>query len=436
MTSLWQETALPNFPALDRDLTVDVLIIGGGLTGLLCAHRLVKAGVNCALIEADRICQGVSGHTTAKITAQHGFCYRNLTQTFGEDKAKVYLRANLVAVERWRELCATFPCNFKEADSYVYTLTAPGSAQAEADALGKLGFPCEVTTPALPLAVQGAVKFAHQGQFHPLKFAAQLARALPIYEHTPALAYDGAHIVVPGHKILAQKIIVATHFPIFNKQGLYFLKLYQHRSYVLALEGADAPEGMYMDESGHGLSFRKYGRLLLLGGGSHRTGKRGGGWSELETFARRHYPNARAKYRWATQDCMSLDGVPYIGQYAPSTPNLFVATGYNKWGMTSSLVAAMVLGELVQGHKHPWAEVFDPSRSLLHPQLAVNAGESLWNLLTPTVPRCPHLGCALKWNRREHSWDCPCHGSRFGSDGTLLEGPATGDVTSLKGKRK
>ena len=185
---------------------------------------------------------------------------------------------------------------------------------------------------------------------------------------------------------------------------------------------------MYVDENEKGLSFRNYGDLLLLGGGSHRTGKNGGNWTELEKFALKYYPSAKIKYRWATQDCMTLDGVPYIGNYSKNTPDMYVATGFNKWGMTSSMVAAMLLTDAVCGKKNAYAEVFSPSRTILRPKLACNAVSAVCNLLTPTAPRCPHLGCALKWNSAEHSWDCPCHGSRFDKNGKLLDNPATGDI--------
>jgi hypothetical protein len=166
---------------------------------------------------------------------------------------------------------------------------------------------------------------------------------------------------------------------------------------------------------------------LLLGGGGHRTGKQGGCWQELEAFARKHYPNAETVGKWATQDCMTLDSVPYIGQYSKSTPDLFVATGFNKWGMTNAMVAADVLCDLIREKTNPYADVFSPSRSMLSRQLALNAFESTVGLLTPTTPRCPHLGCALKYNRAEHTWDCPCHGSRFTESGELIDNPATDD---------
>jgi len=168
--------------------------------------------------------------------------------------------------------------------------------------------------------------------------------------------------------------------------------------------------------------------LLILGGGSHRTGKKGGNWSELEDFIQRNYPQAKVRCQWATQDCMTLDGIPYIGQYSSRTPNLYVATGFNKWGMTSAMVAAQMLTGLIQGKDTPYEDVFSPSRSILHPQLAINGFEAVTNLLSFTKKRCPHMGCALRWNPQEHSWDCPCHGSRFQENGKLIDGPSTGNL--------
>ena len=185
---------------------------------------------------------------------------------------------------------------------------------------------------------------------------------------------------------------------------------------------------MYVDEAQKGMSFRNYGGQMLVGGGDHRTGKQGGGWRELREFVGRYYPKAVETAHWAAQDCMSLDGVPYIGPYSASTDHLYVASGFNKWGMTSSMVAARILSDLVQEKENPYGDVFSPSRTILRPQLVVNGLEAAAGLLTPTARRCPHLGCALKWNPQEHSWDCPCHGSRFTEDGALIDNPATGDL--------
>ena len=429
MDSIWTRTAQPpKFDPLRSDLRTDVLIIGGGLAGVLCAYKLAKAGVDCALAEADRIGGGVTKNTTAKITSQHGLIYDKLLREFGAERARLYLEANQGALEEYRALCRTIDCDFEEKDAFVYSVDSRKKPDRELNALARLGFPAEfVRDVPLPFPVAGAVKFPRQAQFHPLKFVSALAKDLRIFEHTKVLELAPGKAVTNGGTISADKIIIATHFPLLNKHGGCFLKLYQHRSYVLALENAPDLRGMYLDEDEKGLSFRNYGSLLLLGGGSHRTGKKGGGWAELEDFARRHYPDAREEARWAAQDCMTLDGVPYIGPYSKGASGLYAAAGFNKWGMTSSMAAASVLTDLVLGRDSPYAELFSPSRSVLRPQLAANALESALGLLTPTAPRCPHMGCALKYNAAERSWDCPCHGSRFGEDGSLIDGPATDD---------
>lgn len=430
MGSLWEQTwERPNFPAQDGDLSTDVLIIGGGMAGILCAYRLHCAGVPYVLAEAETICGGITKNTTAKLTSQHGLIYDKLISRFGIQRAKQYLAANQAALQTYRTLCRKIDCGFEEKAAYVYALDDRRKLQREVNALEKLGVPAEFTDELpLPFPVAGAVKFPNQAQFHPLKFVSGLAKGLRVYEHTRVRELIGTTAVTNHGRIRAKKVIVATHFPFLNKHGSYFLKLYQHRSYVIALQGAPDVDGMYVDASRTGLSFRNCQNLLLLGGGGHRTGKKGGGWRELRDFARRHYPQAEEQYRWAAQDCMSLDGVPYIGPYSASTPDLYVAAGFNKWGMTSSMVSAMLLSDLVQGKNSPYGEVFSPSRSILRPQLAVNGFEAVSSLLTPTARRCPHLGCALKWNPVEHTWDCPCHGSRFTEDGKRLDGPATGDL--------
>ena len=435
--SLWAEYRdLPEFPKLSGEVKTDVLIVGGGLAGLLCARKLTDAGVDCVLIEADRIMGGVSRNTTAKITVQHGLIYDRLLRTVDADTARGYWRANRSALEEYRRMAREIPCDLESKDSFIYSENAPEKLERECAACEKLGIPAAFAEHVpLPLETVGAVRFREQAQFHPMKFAAGIAKGLTIFERTPAREFIGTSVTTGRGLIRAEKIIVATHFPMLNKHGAYFLKQYQDRSYVLALENAGNVDGMYLGEGETGLSFRNHGSLLLLGGGGHRTGKKGQGWAPLEAFAREHYPEAKVRFRWATQDCMSLDGIPYIGQYSPSTPNLFVATGFNKWGMTSAMLSAQMLTELVQGKDSEYAAIFDPARSIWRPQLAVNGIGAVTNLLTPTRPRCPHMGCALKWNPQEHSWDCPCHGSRFGQDGRLLDNPATGNLDSVKRKK-
>ena len=437
MQSIWEKNAqLPTFEPLRREIRADALVIGGGLTGLLCAHELTQAGLRCVVAEAGHICGGVTKNTTAKLTVQHGLVFHKLLRRFGTERARAYLDANWAALNRIRALCQDIPCDFEEKPNYVYSLDDPRELERELAALDKLGRPAALAKDLpLPFPVAGAVRFDRQAQFHPLKFAATIAEKLPIFEHTRVLEVEPGRAVTEHGTIKAEHIVVATHFPFLNKFGAYWLKLYQSRSYVLALEGAPKLGGMYVDASGKGLSFRNYDNMLLLGGGGHRTGKPGTGWTGLEDFARRHYPKARGAARWAAQDCMSLDGAPYVGPYSPRLPGLYVVTGFNKWGMTSSMAAATLVADLIAGRDSPYQAVFSPSPSILHPQLAVNAGESMLNLLTPTRPRCPHMGCALKYNPQEHSWDCPCHGSRFAADGRLLDGPATSGLIHDRAKR-
>ncbi len=433
MESIWKQDAPQvRFGSLDGNKSTDVLIIGGGIAGILCAYKLKHEGIDCMLVEATEICGGITQNTTAKITLQHGLLYDKLIRRFGLDRARLYLEAQRKAIAEYARLSREIDCDFELRDSYVYSINDARSIQKEVSALNRLGVEATFSDASeLPFSVAGAVCVKDQAQFHPLKFLYTIAQDLPIFEGTKVLELKPNRAITNHGEISYQKLIVATHFPMLNKHGLYPLKLYQHRSYVIALEGAQIPDGMYVDECDTGLSFRPYGDLLLLGGGGHRTGKAGGCWQELETFAERHYPNAKIVRRWATQDCMTLDGAPYIGQYAKSTPDLFVATGFNKWGMTSAMVAADLLCDLVRDKQNAYTEVFSPSRSLLRPQLAVNTCESVIGLLTPTAPRCPHLGCALKYNRAEHSWDCPCHGSRFTEEGELINNPATDDHRSM-----
>ena len=430
MNSIWTNTAnMPKFQALEGDIKTDVLIIGGGMAGILCAHFLKEQGVDYVLAEGRTICSGVTKNTTAKITSQHGLIYQKIAKQRGEEIAGKYLHANQAAVRAYGELAKNIECDFERKTNYVYSLNDRKKLEKEMKVLEKLGVDGifgEYTE--LPLRVAGAVGFPNQAQFHPLKFVAGMAKELRIYEQSYVKELKPHRAVTEKGDIVFDKVIFATHFPIDNKHGMYFMKMYQHRSYVIAYEQAQNVMGMYVDEAMNGMSFRNYGDLLLLGGGDHRTGKQGGGWREIKEAAKEYYGAPKEAARWATQDCMTLDEVPYIGEYSKRMPGCYVATGFNKWGMTSSMVAAGVLTDLVLGKENVYREVFDPERSMLRPQLLVNGAEAVMNLVMPAKRRCPHMGCGLRWNKEEHSWDCPCHGSRFGEDGGVVEGPAMGDI--------
>lgn len=431
MTSLWlSENKLPQFPTLHGEIKTDVLIIGGGLCGILCANELKKLGVDYTLVEAERICRKTSGNTTAKITSQHSLIYDSITKKYGTEAAEKYYRINEKAIEEYARLCKNTDCSFERKSNYIYTLSDFKKSEKEMEALQKIHAKAKLlpSLSELPFDVLGAIKFENQAQFDPVAFISAITPEMNIYENSRVLGFDGRYYYGKDFRIKADKAIVATHFPIFNKHGAFSLKLYQHRSYVIALKNAIDVNGMYLDENEKGLSFRNQGEYLLLGGGSHRTGKQGGNWNELRKTARRLFPDREEIFHWAAQDCMTLDGLPYIGQYSKNTPDLFVATGFNKWGMTLSMVSALILKDLIFGKTNDYADIFSPSRSILHPQLFKNAFETTVSMLTPTKPRCPHLGCALKWNKDEHSWDCSCHGSRLDRDGKVIEGPANGDL--------
>lgn len=426
MKSVWSDHSnMPQFPQLRKNINTEVLIVGGGMCGILCAYFLEQKGIDYVLVEGERIGQGITKNTTAKITSQHGLIYDKLIKNAGIEKAKMYLQSNEEALAKYRELCQNIKCDFEQKDAYTYSLSDRKQLEDEVKAVNVLGLKAELVDKLpLPFETKGAIKVGNQAQFNPLLFLSEIAKGLKIYENTFIRDIKDHTAIADDVKITANKIIVATHFPLINKHGSYFLKMYQHRSYVIALENAPEVNGMYVDEAQKGMSFRNYEDLLLIGGGDHRTGKSGGNWQELREFAKKNYPKATEKYAWATQDCMSLDGIPYIGHYSKQTPHMYVATGFNKWGMTSSMVAAMILSDMVKGKDNEWRQVYSPHRSMLKSQLFMNGVEAVSNLLTPTMKRCPHMGCALKWNKIERTWDCPCHGSRFDNKGQLIDNPA------------
>lgn len=430
MKSLWKTTCnMPEFPALDSDKSTDVLIIGGGITGILTAYMLQEKGVDYILVEKDRLCSNTTENTTAKITVQHGLIYSKLIKNFGTEKTAAYLKANQTAFDKYEELFKTIKCDNEVKNNYVYSLNDRQKLENEIKALEKIGYYtniCENTE--LPFATVGAVKFKNQMQFHPLKFLPQICEGLNIYENTFVDDVKDNTAKTPRGNIHAKAIVFATHFPFKDNHGSFPLKLYQHRSYVIALEhGADV-NGMYVDENHKGMSFRNYKNLLLVGGGGHRTGKQGGDWNELRRFSSNYFPNAKEVYHWAAQDCMSLDDCYYIGRYSKSKTNWYAATGFNKWGMTGAMLSAMMLSDMVCGEQNEFESIFTPSRSILKPQLFINGIETISNMLCITPKRCSHLGCALKWNEAEHSWDCACHGSRFNEKGEVLDNPANKEI--------
>ena len=426
------------------------------------------------VLDAGQIGSGQTRNTTAKITSQHGMIYQKLTQTLGMDAARQYAQANQSAVRAYEAIIKAkhIDCDFAVRSAYVYGNDAR-LLQEEAQAAIGLGLPASfVTDQKIPAPAVGAVKFEHQAQFHPLKFLKPISDGLTIYEHTPVQNVEGDLLTTPYGTVKAKHIVFACHFPFINIPGMYFARLHQERSYVLALDNAPQVEGMYICAEEGGWSFRNYGELLLMGGENHRAGEngQGGRYERLRQKAREWFPESREVAHWSAQDCITPDGVPYIGRYAASRPNWYVATGFQKWGMTTSMVSAMILRDMICGKESPYAQVFDPGRfeAAALPGMAADGGQALKGLVkrffqipaeaASEIPpghggivflngekvgvykedngtlhavdiRCPHLGCQLEWNPDEKSWDCPCHGSRFDRYGRLISGPAQKDIS-------
>ena len=447
----------------------EVAVIGAGMAGILIAHTLREAGYEVVVLERDRIALGQTRGTTAKLTAQHGMIYQKLARTLGAERARQYAMANEAALRAYRELIAAreIDCDFEDCDAYVYG-GDEAALRAEAETAAELGLPADyVRDTPLPFPTAGAVRFAGQARFHPLKLLKAVSEDLTVYERTPVLTVEDDRAVTESGSVRAEHIVFACHYPFVNIPGLYFVRMHQERSYVLALENAPEIPGMWIGAEQYSWSFRRHNGLLLFGGAGHRTGdnKAGGRYDLLREKAREWFPDSREAAHWSAQDCMTPDSVPYIGRYAASRPNWYVATGFGKWGMTSSMAAALLLRDLIRGEESPYAAVFDPRRFGLTNAVgvAVQSGHAVKGLAKQLfqVPsekasqlsaghggivflngkkagasrdadgklrrvdvRCPHMGCQLEWNPDEQSWDCPCHGSRFDCSGELLSGPA------------
>ena len=471
MESIWSKTcSFAEREPLQGDITADVAVIGAGLCGVLIADALQRSGCQVVVLEATRIASGQTRNTTAKITSQHGLIYHKLITTLGEHKARQYAQANESAIVEYRRIIDErgIDCDFEEQKNYVYGMDKAG-LEAEAESALKLGLNASfVEETPLPFPTAGAVCFDRQAQFHPLKFLSAIAEPLTIYEHTPAIKMEGQQIVTDRGTVTAKHIVFACHYPFVNFPGMYFARMHQERSYVLALENAKQVEGMWIGSGEHVYSLRRAGDLLLLGGGGHRCGENseGGKYDELRRRAKLWFPDSREVAHWSAQDCVTVDRVPYIGHYAANHPNWYVATGFRKWGMTHSMVAAMLLRDLIcGGASMPYPEVFDPGRfdtaavagmASMSSHAIKALGKRFFQVPTEKaaeIPaghggivtldgekvgvykdedgtlysvdiRCNHMGCQLEWNPDELSWDCPCHGSRYDRFGNLISGPA------------
>lgn len=460
---------------LSGNISTDTVIIGGGMAGVLTAHFLEQAGVECVILEENRIGSGQTKNTTAKVTAQHGLIYDRLLQSVGKEKAGQYAAANQEAIHRYRILVEKYQmdCQWEDCPAYLYTSVDSKRLRQEYEAAKRLGIPGELTEKTeLPFPVKLALKFENQGRFHPLKFLYSIAGDLKIYENTKVKHVEGHTVTSDLGQVTAKNIVFACHYPFQNVPGYYFMRMHQERSYVVSVKQTCSLNGMYYGIDEDALSFRSAGEEILIGGGGHRTGKKtaGNSYDYLAHMAEKYWPGCKETARWSAQDCMTLDNIPYIGLFSRSCPDWYVATGFGKWGMTSSMVSAMILTDLILKRECPYADVFSPQRYNIQASAAnfiKDSGHAVAGLLKRAagIPKekleeirpgegaviehdgqkygvyksetgkkyavsvkCPHLGCQLEWNAQEKSWDCPCHGSRFDYQGRKLDEPAQEDT--------
>lgn len=482
MKSIWKkEIAMQKESELSGDITTEVAVIGAGMTGILTAYFLKQKGKEVVVLEGNRIASGQTGNTTAKITSQHGLIYDKMIRKLGREYAQLYANANEDVIRMYGELIKEqkIDCDYQQLPAYLYSTQSRERLLREAKAAKQLGLPASfVESVDLPFETVGAVCFENQAQFHPLKFVQGLAKDLVIYENTMVQGVRGHEIYTNRGIVTAKHIVFAVHYPFAIIPGLYFLRQHQERSYVVAYKGAVNVKGMYLGIDNNGLSLRNYQEYLLIGGGKHRTGwnEAGGSYDAIRTKAKKYFPNAEEYAHWSAQDCMPHDGLPFIGTYSCIRPYWYVATGFQKWGMTNAMISAMIISDHICGIENPYQKLYAPQR--WHP---VIAAEKFWtdvcvsargllagyhvfdfrkedNLecgqggivhkglrrygcyrdekgnLHRVSLRCPHMGCELLWNPDERSWDCPCHGSRFDYDGQLIDNPAKKNHRQLKGK--
>jgi glycine/D-amino acid oxidase-like deaminating enzyme/nitrite reductase/ring-hydroxylating ferredoxin subunit len=499
--SLWMATApATGYLALAEDISVDVAIVGGGLAGISAALWLQEAGARVAVIESNRIGTGVSGYTTAKITSLHRRIFHHLIKHFGHETAQLYAMANEQAIGKMAAVCRKYrlDCDFEEQPAYTFAQTDEhlGFIEEEVKAAQSLGLKASfVDIIGLPLKIKGAIELPGQAQFHPRKYLLGIAAAVAagsgaIYEKTRVIKIecegDGPCSLKTqaGNTVRAKDIIIATNYPIHDKDGLYFARLQASSSYAVGLRiKGKFPAGMYLNSEDEGHSFRQHpvpgGEIVLVLDGSHPVGQGGDilrRYSELSNFSRTVFDVTAQEYWWAAQDAISLDKVPYIGHFTEGHRHLFVATGFRKWGMAHSTVAAMMLTDLIAGRNNPWQEVYNPQRfkplatggnfasqsvktvesyaEKLLPGTAVEAaamknGEAATGSLhgqkaavykdpegrVHSLNRaCMHMGCMVNWNNAELSWDCPCHGSRYDMEGRVMHSPTVKDLEKLKEK--
>ena len=432
-----------NAPSIQQSMQCDICIVGGGISGVYSAYVLAKQGFSVVLVEAlPSFAHGTTAYSTGKLTVQHGLIYSKLAI----EDAKLYYKANQQAIEHVTELN---PTSLTTATSYVYTASEQGKQQLsnEAERYKQLGIPFVATNDtelALPLELALGIK--NEMQMNPVEFTnhfAKLARkhGAELFNNTRITKVDVKERALHTeneYTIHYKKLILCTHYPIEAMKNLTMLKLQVSRSYLTATKCSELLQGQYLSIDNPGRTIRTAiihnEPYFIYGGFSNlaATHKDSNYYETLGQEVQTLFDLTAPSHYWDAQDMMTFDQVPYIGQISPSDDSLYIATGFNKWGLSSSLVAGKLLCDLLKREHNEAGALFSPTRSNFGKELyfMLQTGgfitkEFMKGYITRTdAPRCTHLGCKTKWNEADDTWDCPCHGSRYNKDGQVIEGPA------------
>ena len=422
LETLWKKR-LRVFPSLNENMETEVLVVGGGICGLLTAYKLSLTGHQVVVVEADEIGSHRTGKSTAVITALQDVYYSDLVESIGYDRTKLFLKANLEAIEEYKKLAEEFVFDFEKVSSYKYSENLE-KLQNEFLTLAKLGYHANLVNHLRYLHQSGnAIVFENQGQMNPIMLIDALASKLTIFEHSKVDQIKNKIAYIGSNQIKADKIVIATGYPFYRWRGGFYMKLTQKKSFVISLKKEVNQPTNAIGGKANDLYFRTYKDSLVVGGNDMPTGRLCDFYEPLEAFKDSYAANTPVEYKWVNQDCVTLDGLPYIGKYR-FLKDVYVATGFNLWGMTGSMISAMVICDLINEKTNPYVKLFHPYRSMLVVPLVKNIMTALINLVNFKKPRCTHFGCALVWNKEEKCYECPCHGSKYDKDGKPIETPA------------
>jgi len=502
--SLWiADSNKTNYPKLNKNEKADVCIIGGGITGAVTAYLLAKKGINVIVLEKDKVGMGVTSKSTAKLTIQHGLFYSYLYNSYGKEVAKEYLESNEEGIKLAEKIIndEKIECDFEKRDAYVFATCESEleKIKQEIKVVNELGFNADyVESIKIPVEkTLGAIRFKNQAQFNSRKYVVELFDRInkmggKIFENSKVVKIDRCDncykVSTEDYRVVCNKVVICSHYPIKNFPGMYFTKMYQDKSYVIAVDindneiKQDIIDGMYIQSCDPVISFRtaKYNdkRVLIIAGAGHKTGKCyekiEDSFVNLENYIKKYYPNAQVLFKWSTEDCVTLDKIPYIGEFSKFLPHIYVATGFKKWGMSTSHVAGKLIYDKIIGNKNEYEKIYNATR--LEPiknakEFGNMLRESSYSLVINKIklakdvfdkiplgdggiveingnkvgvykrddgkifavkPFCGHLGCLVSWNNLEKTWDCPCHGSRYDYMGNIITEPSVKMLERIK----